>query len=266
MATDRRSPAPRRAQDRLDDHAAIDHLADDLLPALVAKLGASGLGEIEIREGTWRVRIRMPADGNAVAGRRAASGRTGSRAADAPHAERARADAPGSAGTGAGPGSPLTATAPVPSVGPSRLVATSPAVGYFRPRGDLSAGTKVRAGDRIASVDVLGIGQDVVAPGDGLIGATLVEPGEPVEYGQAIIVLEQLTEPRLQPPGAVPGEALPAEPAPAAASIAAVGPDTVASSPIEASPVADANDPAATADAAPAAGSDPDASQPTGDS
>jgi len=69
VATDRRSPAPRRAQDRLDDHAAIDHLADDLLPALVAKLGASGLGEIEIREGTWRVRIRMPADGNAVAGR-----------------------------------------------------------------------------------------------------------------------------------------------------------------------------------------------------
>jgi acetyl-CoA carboxylase biotin carboxyl carrier protein len=261
VATDRRSPAPRRAQDRLDDHAAIDHLADDLLPALVAKLGASGLGEIEIREGTWRVRLRMPADGNAVAARRPASGRTGSRAADAPHAERARADSPGAAGTGAVPGSPLTATAPVPSVGPSRLVATSPAVGYFRPRGDLSAGTKVRAGDRIASVDVLGIGQDVVAPGDGLIGATLVEPGEPVEYGQAIIVLEQLTEPRPQPPSAVPGERVPAEPAPAAASSAGVGPDTVESAPVDATPVADANDPAATVDATPAAGPDPDASQ-----
>ena len=72
-------------------------------------------------------------------------------------------------------------------------------MGYFRPRGELRAGTKVRAGDRIGSVDVLGIGQDVVAPGDGLIGATLVAAGEPVEYGQAIIVLEQLTEPRLQP-------------------------------------------------------------------
>jgi acetyl-CoA carboxylase biotin carboxyl carrier protein len=206
MASDRRSPAPRRAHDRLDDHAAIDHLADELLPALVAKLGASGLGELEIREGTWRVRLRMPADGNAVAGRRPASGRTGSRAGDTPHAERARADAPGAAGTGAMPVSPATALAPAPAVGPSRLVATSPAVGYFRPRGDLSAGTKVRAGDRIASVDVLGIGQDVVAPEDGLIGATLVEPGEPVEYGQAVIVLEQLTEPRLQPLGA-PGVA-----------------------------------------------------------
>ena len=286
MASDRRSPAPRRAQDRLDDHAAIDHLADDLLPALVAKLGASGLGEIEIREGTWRVRLRMPGDGNAVAGRRAASGRTGSRAGDAPHAERARADSPGAAGTGAVPGSLVTVTAPAsaPAVGPSRLVATSPAVGYFRPRGDLSAGTKVRAGDRIASVDVLGIGQDVVAPGDGLIGATLVEPGEPVEYGQAIIVLEQLTEPRLQPPGApavasTPGDdgaASPAAPAdamadspdepPAAAALAdpdSTAPDAAlparADTGADAAPAAEAA--AATADAAPTAG--PDASQPT---
>jgi biotin carboxyl carrier protein len=282
VATDRRSPAPRRAQDRLDDHAAIDHLADDLLPALVAKLGASGLGEIEIREGTWRVRLRMPGDGNAVAGRRAASGRTGSRAGDTPHAERARADSPGAAGTGAVPGSPLTETAPVPAVGPSRLVATSPAVGYFRPRGDLSAGTKVRAGDRIASVDVLGIGQDVVAPGDGLIGATLVAPGEPVEYGQAVIVLEQLTEPRLQPHGAPvvartlgdDGAASPAAPAdaladspdepPAAAALA--DPDSAA--PDAAPPARADTGPDATpaADAAPTAvpAAGPDASQPIG--
>ena len=199
MPNDRRSPAPRRVQDRLDDHAAIDHLADELLPALVAKLGASGLGELEIREGTWRVRLRMPADGSAVAGRRPTPGRGGSRAGDGPHPERTRADASGPAGTGTVPGSQGPATEPAPAVGPSRVVATSPAVGYFRPRADLRAGTKVRAGDRIGSVDVLGIGQDLVAPGDGLIGATLVAPGEPVEYGQAIIVLEQLGEPRSQP-------------------------------------------------------------------
>lgn len=191
MSFDRRSPVPRRAQDRLNDHAAIDHLADELLPALVAKLGASGLGELEIREGTWRVRLRMPADGQAAAGRRQVAGRGGSRAGDGPHGERATA----------APRVPEAATA----VGPSRVMATSPAVGYFRPRGDLRAGTKVRAGDRIGSVDVLGIGQDLVAPGDGLIGATLVAAGEPVEYGQAIIVLEQLAQPR--PPAAGPAAA-----------------------------------------------------------
>jgi pyruvate/2-oxoglutarate dehydrogenase complex dihydrolipoamide acyltransferase (E2) component len=83
-------------------------------------------------------------------------------------------------------------------------------VGYFRPRADLRAGTKVRAGDRIGSVDVLGIGQDLVAPADGLIGATLVEAGEPVEYGQAVIVLEQLAEPRPHAASATAAETGPA--------------------------------------------------------
>jgi pyruvate/2-oxoglutarate dehydrogenase complex dihydrolipoamide acyltransferase (E2) component len=91
----------------------------------------------------------------------------------------------------------------------------SPAVGYFRPRAELHAGTKVRAGDRIGTVDVLGIAQDLVAPGDGLIGATLVAAGEPVEYGQAVIILEQLGEPRPRgagtaaPDGDVPATAAP---------------------------------------------------------
>ena len=244
MATDRRSAAPRRTQERLDDHAAIDHLADELLPALVAKLGASGLGELEIREGTWRVRLRMPADASSVAGRRSASGRTGSRAGDGPHAARARADAPGAAGSGTGPDTQGPATESASGVGPSRLVATSPAVGYFRPRGDLRAGMKVRAGDRIGSVDVLGIGQDLVAPGDGLIGATLVAPGEPVEYGQAIIVLEQLSGPRLQPAGVAPADGSSDDPVGAghAAELDALPADPIAS---DAVAIADAAPPTA---------------------
>ena len=264
MATDRRSPAPRRTQDRLDDHAAIDRLADELLPALVAKLGASGLGEIEIREGTWHVRLRMPADGSAVAGRRPASGRTGSRAGDGSHAERSRADAPGAAATGTGPGPQGPATEPATPVGPSRVVATSPAVGYFRPRGDLRAGTKVRAGDRIGSVDVLGIGQDLVAPGDGLIGATLVAAGEPVEYGQAIIVLEQLAGPRAQPAGAAPADGT-GDDLPVAAR--AAEPDALPAEPTTAGAVAPeddapptAADPGPNGDAAAAA----DAASPSG--
>jgi acetyl-CoA carboxylase biotin carboxyl carrier protein len=279
MASDRRSPAPRRAQDRLEDHAAIDHLADELLPALVAKLGASGLGEVEIREGTWRVRLRMPADGNAVPGRRPGSGRSGSRAADASHGERARADA---SGTVTLPGSSVPGTAAAPAIGPSRLVATSPAVGYFRPRGDLSAGTKVRAGDRVGSVDVLGIGQDVVAPGDGLIGATLVSAGEPVEYGQAIIVLEQLTEPRSQPagePSAVSASADITEARPQAAQLPTAAPtggveredgpaaaavETLASAHDQFGLAAPEGTAAPGAEAAPAAGPGPDPSQPTG--
>jgi acetyl-CoA carboxylase biotin carboxyl carrier protein len=226
VAHDSGSPVARRPQDRLDDHAAIDRLTDELLPALVAKLGANGLGELEVREGTWRVRLRMPADGHAAGARRSPSGRQGARAADGSRGEHSRTDAAGTAGS-AGTGHATAASGHAPedatAAGPSRVVATSPAVGYFRPRADLRAGTKVRAGDRIGSVDVLGIGQDLVAPGDGLIGATLVEASEPVEYGQAVIVLEQLAEPRPHAASATAAQSGPAESGPADGAPAAAG-------------------------------------------
>ena len=37
---------------------------------------------------------------------------------------------------------------------------------------------------------MLGIAQEVVAPVDGLIGASLVEAGQAVEYGQELVVIE----------------------------------------------------------------------------
>ena len=73
---------------------------------------------------------------------------------------------------------------------PGRIVASSPAVGIFQPRPDARAGTRVRAGDRLGSVDMLGVPQEVVAPADGVVGASLVEPGDAVEYGQELIVIE----------------------------------------------------------------------------
>ena len=46
----------------------------------------------------------------------------------------------------------------------------------------------MRAGDRLGAVDMLGVAQEVVAPIDGIVGASLVEPGDAVEYGQEILV------------------------------------------------------------------------------
>jgi len=51
---------PESAADHAADHAAIDRLTEELLPALIAKLGATGLGELEVRQGGWRVRLRRP--------------------------------------------------------------------------------------------------------------------------------------------------------------------------------------------------------------
>jgi biotin carboxyl carrier protein len=72
----------------------------------------------------------------------------------------------------------------------SRSVATSPAVGIYQPRKDLTVGSRVRAGDRLGAVDMLGVAQEVVAPIDGVVGTSLVEPGEAVEYGQELVVVE----------------------------------------------------------------------------
>jgi pyruvate/2-oxoglutarate dehydrogenase complex dihydrolipoamide acyltransferase (E2) component len=49
---------------------------------------------------------------------------------------------------------------------------------------------RVRSGDRIGFVDVLGVHQDVVAPVDGLIGSSLAEAGEAVEYGQELVRID----------------------------------------------------------------------------
>ena len=192
-------PRPQRSADeRSADHAAIVRLSEELLPALIAKLGATGLGELEVREDAWRVRLRRPRDGASAAGSR--ERRPGDR-------ERAARSVSGGGGHGhAG----LTPVGP----GPGRdghdgrdglldretrhatdgrdgpIVATSPAVGIFQPRSESRAGTKVRAGDRIGTVDMLGIAQEVVAPADGVVGATLVEAGDAVEYGQDLILIE----------------------------------------------------------------------------
>jgi biotin carboxyl carrier protein len=178
---DRHADAPK---DRAADHAAIDRLTDELLPALIAKLGATGLGELEVRQGGWKVRLRRPAgNGTPTAtptrDRKSGDRATGERSERGPDRPSERASR-----TLHRPLEAKTARTE------SRAVATSPAVGIFRSRPELSAGTRVRAGDRLGAVDMLGVAQEVVAPADGILGASLVESGDAVEYGQEILVIQ----------------------------------------------------------------------------
>src|SRR4029077_10967245 len=104
---------------------------------------------------------------------------------------RTSASRDGTALTAIGPGR----TAAGPARDPNRAVATSPAVGIFQPRPEMRPGTRVRAGDRLGFVDVLGVRQEVVSPVDGRVGATVVESGEAVEYGQELVRLELASAP-----------------------------------------------------------------------
>ena len=216
MSDDHRRPPraraasePRSPEDRAVDHATIDRLAEDLVPALIAKLSASGLGEIEIAEEAWTIRVRRPADATASHARRLTDRASRSQPGHAGHGHlpgsfeghrsaREGKPAPGIAGSsnGAGPGTTLEPSAAGGSraadggADPHRVVATSPAVGVFQPKTDVKPGTRVRSGDRLGAVDMLGIPQEVTAPADGILGASLVEAGQAVEYGQELIVIE----------------------------------------------------------------------------
>jgi acetyl-CoA carboxylase biotin carboxyl carrier protein len=136
--------------------AGLDALADEVVPALIARLRASRLGELEVRSGSWRVRLRRD---------------------------------PGVMLAPAGLPSILTPEATGVLDG---SVARSPAVGYFTPVPDLALGQPVQAGDVIGSIDVLGIAQEVTAPADGIISALLAEDGQAVEYGQALAEIDPL--------------------------------------------------------------------------
>ena len=200
---------------RLADHAGIDRLAEELLPALIAKLGTTHLGELEVREGDWHVRLRRPFGTAPGEGRR--SGDKPSRSQPgheghghgraAPEGHRASRSSGGSSGAASGGASGITAgsgaaSASTNGTGPdehllakSRAIATSPAVGIFQPGARAASGTRIRAGDTLGAVNVLGVPQDVLAPVDGIVGSTLVEAGMAVEYGQDLIRIELAAAP-----------------------------------------------------------------------
>jgi len=191
-------PVERSAASRAADHAAIAGSINELLPALIAKLGATGLAELEIRVDALRVRLRRPPDGAVPHDRR-----VGDRSRGADRSRGTAATIGAAHGSGHSPG--LTPVGPGRDgregktggdgrdharADRSRAVATSPAVGIYHPRSEARAGTRVRAGDRLGNVDMLGVPQEVVAPTDGVIGTSLVEPGDAVEYGQELVVIE----------------------------------------------------------------------------
>ena len=186
------------------DAAAIGRLVDEILPLLIARFRAGRMGELEVRREGWHVRVRRPFDvqahkaGGAASPRAAEAGRKG-RTAGAGQTS-AGGHAPSGAGGGSasglaavGPGRPLDGHGAAPTAATSSIVATSPGVGYYTTRDGIATGSQVRGGDVLGHVDVLGVRQEVVAPGDGIVARLLADAGEAVEYGQDLVRLEPVT-------------------------------------------------------------------------
>lgn len=168
---------------------AIARVAEQVLPALISRLSASDLGELEVREGDWRIRLRrdplMAANAASVAvpGERAVGSGRGAAGEGSSGMERRQ-------NPDRGDRSDRGDRGPASRSAASRRAIASPAVGYFTPRAGLAAGQPIRAGDVVGHVDVLGVPVDVVATADGRLGRLYAAAGEAVEYGQELVRID----------------------------------------------------------------------------
>jgi acetyl-CoA carboxylase biotin carboxyl carrier protein len=140
---------------------AIDAELVENLAQLVTRLG---LSEIEVAKGDFKVRI--------------------ARQLSAPMVQPA-VTPPQAAPTG----SPSA-----PADGPGTV--KSPMVGtvYLRSSADaapfVEVGTQVKTGDKVLLVEAMKTFNEILAPRAGTVTGILVEDGQPVEYGQPLLVIE----------------------------------------------------------------------------
>lgn len=158
-------------------------LIDALLPVLVDRLHETGLGEIEVERDGAVIRVRAE---------ERAGGHVSKAVAEGPN--RGAAAQPGAsvgtqAGThGSGQDVPLGTHRPRPA----RHAIRSSGVGYLTLSKEIHVGAKVAKGALVASVDVLGIANEVRADQGGIVAVLKVTTGDPVEYGQELLLLESV--------------------------------------------------------------------------
>ena len=148
----------------------------DLVRELAKMVAETDLSEIEVEKGDLRIRVARRIEPVAI---QVAPPAPAMAAAPAPAAvPAALAPAPAKAGAGH------------PGAVPSPMVGTA----YLRPSPDakpfIEIGTRVQAGDKLLLVEAMKTFNEIVAPRPGTVTAIFVEDGMPVEYGEALLVLE----------------------------------------------------------------------------
>jgi acetyl-CoA carboxylase biotin carboxyl carrier protein len=147
----------------------------DLIRELAKLLEETGLGEIEVEREGVRVRVARQSVTQVVAGA-------------TPHVP------------------PIPAVAPAPAVTPGALgaadpaahpgVVTSPMVGtaYRAPEPGAKAfcevGSVVKAGDTLLIIEAMKTMNQIPSPRAGTVTQILVEDGQPVEFGEPLVIIE----------------------------------------------------------------------------
>jgi acetyl-CoA carboxylase biotin carboxyl carrier protein len=144
------------------------------LKTLIELVESSGIAELEISEGEERVRITrsLPAGAHPPS-------------AGAPSGAQATSQPAGSA-TGAA----------VPAVvEPEGHVVKSPMVGTFYrcaspgAKPFIEVGDQVQVGDPLCIIEAMKLMNEIEADRAGVVKAVLIENGQPVEYGQPLIII-----------------------------------------------------------------------------
>ena len=144
------------------------------LKSLIELFESSGIGELEISEGEERVRITRAA--------------VGVQPTAAPPALQTQHVVPA-----AGPA--IEAAANTPPAQPEGHTVKSPMVGTFYRSGApgskpfVEVGDSVEVGDTLCIIEAMKLMNEIEADQAGTIKAILVENGQPVEYGQPLVVI-----------------------------------------------------------------------------
>ena len=148
----------------------------DLVRELAQLMAETDLSEIEVQKGDLRIRVARQMHTH-VSVPMSAMPMNAMASAAAPAVVAAAKEAPAK-------GVPHPGAVPSPMVGSA----------YRRPSPDAKAfveiGSVVKAGERILLVEAMKTFNDIVAPRAGTVTAIFVEDGQPVEYGEPLLVIE----------------------------------------------------------------------------
>lgn len=147
----------------------------ELVREMAQLINETDLTEIEVQKGDLRIRVARTITATVMAPVAAAPAFT-----PAPVAVAAPAAAPADA----------KAAAAHPGTVNSPMVGTA----YRRPSPEakpfIEVGQEVKVGERVLLVEAMKTFNDIVAPRAGKVVAILVEDGQPVEYGEPLLVIE----------------------------------------------------------------------------
>jgi acetyl-CoA carboxylase biotin carboxyl carrier protein len=151
------------------------------LKKLIDLVQESGIAELEITEGEEKVKIVKGGEATVTPLAPAAA---------------APAAAPAAAGAAPAPAAAATTGPAAEAPAPSGHVLKAPMVGTFYRSASpdakpfIEVGQNVKAGETVCIIEAMKLMNEIEADATGMIKAILVENGQPVEYGQPLLIIE----------------------------------------------------------------------------